>query len=146
MELFGKTLQEYILPIKFYVICSVLIVISQYAIALPLSDKYPFLLKLTQGIWMLMVALSAIKLILKYGDFGMKNVIALGVMYSIIIHGLKVSIRYVFYGKDLPYMIDRLAYGSFLVMAVAIFVGAVFIWARKEGMLKGMGAEFLRRV
>ena len=95
MKIFGKTLKEYIWPIKYYILISILVVISQYYIALPLSRYSPYILNLTQALWALMVALSVIKLTLYY-DFNMKNVLFLGVLYSIIIHGLKAFVFRVF--------------------------------------------------
>ncbi len=136
MKIFGKALKEYFGPIKYYVIVSVLIVISQYAVALPLNDEYPLIVNLTQALWTLMVALSVMTLVKNHG-FDMKNVIVTGIFYSFIIHGLKVSIRYVFYGRtSLDYIANRFLYGSFLVMVTAIIIGAVFIYARNKGMLK----------
>jgi len=146
MKIFGRSLREYLAPIKLYVFCSVLIVLSQYAVGLPLAGEYPFFLNLTQAAWALMVALSTVKLIFKYDDFGMKNVLALGVMYSVMIHGLKVSIRYVFYGKDLPYIVGRFAYGSFLVMAVAVGVGLIVLHAKKKRLLDEKDSAFLRQL
>ena len=85
MKILGKTLKEYILPIKYYVMGAVLVVISQYYIALPLSDRFPFILNLTQALCTVMVALSVIKLVL-FHNFKFKNVLVLGVLYSFIIH------------------------------------------------------------
>lgn len=131
MKIFGKTLKEYLWPIKYYIIVSVLIVISQYTVGLPLSDKYPIILNITQWVWELMIALSVIKLVRKY-NFNIKNVFLLGVIYSIIIHGLKISIRYFFYDRTFWYLLGRFLYGSFLVMAVALPVGIAFIYFKKN--------------
>src|SRR3989344_8448583 len=95
MKIFEKTLKEYIWPIKYYIIGTVLVVISQYYVAVPLSDRFPFILNLTQALWAIMVALSVIKLTLFY-DFNFKNVLFLGVLYSVIIHGLKAFVFRVF--------------------------------------------------
>ena len=135
MKIFGFSLREYFSPIKYYVLASVLIVISQYTIALPLNDNYPFLVNLTQALWALMVALSVITLVKKY-DFGIKNILFVGVLYCFIIHGLKVSIRYFFYGRtDMAYILNRFFYGSFLVMVTAIVIGIVFLFAKKRKLL-----------
>jgi len=95
MKIFGKALKEYIAPIWYYILGAVLVVISQYYVALPLSNRFPFILNLTQALWALMVAFSVIKLTLYY-DFNFKNVLFLGVLYSFIIHGLKAFVFRVF--------------------------------------------------
>ncbi|MEK6979512.1 MAG: hypothetical protein AABW86_04785 [Candidatus Micrarchaeota archaeon] len=122
MLLFGKQVSEYVLPIKYYLLVSVLIVISQYAIALPISEQYPqysFILNLTQIAWELMVAFSVFTLIEKH-KFGPKNLFIIWILFSVLIHGLKITIRYLFYNKPTEYLIDRFSYGSLLVLAVVI--------------------------
>ena len=134
MKIFGKTLKEYILPIKYYIIGAVLVVISQYYVALPLSNRFPFVLNLTQALWALMVAFSVIKLTLYY-DFNFKNVLFLGVLYSFIIHGLKAFVFRVFLfpysdptlEQYILHLLNRFFYGSFLVMIVVIILGLIFI-------------------
>ena len=134
MKIFGKTLKEYILPIKYYIIGAVLVVISQYYVALPLSNRFPFVLNLTQTLWALMVAFSVIKLTLYY-DFNFKNVLFLGVLYSFIIHGLKAFVFRVFLfpysdptiKQYILHLLNRFFYGSFLVMIVVIILGLIFI-------------------
>lgn len=134
MKIFGKTLKEYILPIKYYVIASVLIVIAQYYLALPMANQYPFILNVTQALWAIMVVLSVIKLAVYYG-FNFKNIIFLGVMYSFIIHGLKAFVFRVFLFPYLDqtveqyvsHLLDRFFYGSFLVMIIVIILGPIFI-------------------
>lgn len=133
MKIFGRTLKEYLWPVKYYVLGSVLVVISQYAIALPLEVQYPFLLNVTQGLWAGMVALSITTLIRDHG-FSMKNVLFTGVLFCFIIHGLKISIRYVFYGKTVEYLIDRFLYGSLLVMCIPLIIGPVLIYFRNKGV------------
>ncbi len=135
MKLFGKTLKEYIWPIKYYIIGVVLVVISQYYVAVPLSDKleFPFLLNITQALWALMVAFSVIKLTV-FHDFNFKNVLFLGILYSFIIHGLKAFVFRVFL---FPYsgtsaevfekIIGKFLYGSFLVMIIVVTLGLIFI-------------------
>lgn len=135
MKIFGKTLKEYLAPIKYYILASVLIVVSQYTVALPLSHQYPFLLNLTQGLWAAMVALAVIKLVRK-NDFGIKNLLVTGLLFSFIIHGLKIAIRYFFYAKPVGYLIDRFLYGSFLVMTIVIIIGLVFIYLKKKNFLQ----------
>lgn len=136
MKIFGKTPKEYIWPIKYYVIGAILVVISQYYVAVPMSDKLglPFLLNITQALWALMVAFSVIKLTVFY-DFNFKNVLFLGVLYSFIIHGLKAFVFRVFLfpysdptiEQYLLHLLNRFLYGSFLVMVIAIILGLLFI-------------------
>src|SRR3989338_2562708 len=135
MKIFGKTLTEYLWTVKYYILISVLIVISQYYIAAPLSDRYPFLLNLTQALWALMVALAVMKLVKKH-NFNMKNVIFAGILLSIIIHGSKAFFFRVFMfpysipAEQVPAkLIEKFLYGSFLVMVTAIVIGVVFIYA-----------------
>ncbi len=141
MKIFEKTLTEYLWPVKYYILISVLVVISQYYIAAPLSDKYPFLLNLTQALWALMVALAVMKLVKKH-NFNMKNVIFAGVLFSVIIHGLKAFFFRIFLfpysipAEQVPAkLIERFLYGSFLVMVVAIGIGAVSIYAKRKNLL-----------
>ena len=134
MKIFGETLKEYVWPIKFYILLAILIVISQYYVALPLSRDYPYTLNLTQALWALMVALSVIKLTLYY-DFNFRNVLFLGVLYSVIIHGLKAFVFRVFLfpypgfsvGQIHWHLLNRFLYGSFLVMVIVIILGVMFI-------------------
>lgn len=135
MEIFGKTLGEYLLPIKFYILGAILVVISQYVIGIPLQGDYPFILSITQVLWSLIIVFSLVKLIKIYKEFDFKNVIILGVLYSIIIHGLKILIRAVFYGKDIYYLLNRFIYGSFLVMVIVIPLGIIFLYLKKKKIL-----------
>ena len=134
MKIFGKTLKEYTVPIWYYILGAVLVVISQYYVALPLSNRFPFVLNLTQALWALMVAFSVIKLTLYY-DFNFKNVLFLGVLYSFIIHGLKAFVFRVFLfpysdptiKQYILHLLNRFFYGSFLVMIIVIILGLIFI-------------------
>ena len=134
MKIFGKTLKEYIWPIKYYIIGAVLVVISQYYVAVPLSDRFPFILNLTQALWALLVAFSVIKLTVFY-NFNFKNVLFLGVLYSFIIHGLKAFVFRVFLfpysdptiEQYILHILNRFLYGSFLVMVIVIILGLLFI-------------------
>ena len=134
MKIFGKALKEYIAPIWYYILGAVLVVISQYYVALPLSNRFPFILNLTQALWALMVAFSVIKLTLYY-DFNFKNVLFLGVLYSFIIHGLKAFVFRVFLfpysdptiKQYILHLLNRFFYGSFLVMVIVIILGLIFI-------------------
>jgi len=133
IKIFGKTLTEYIRPIWPFILGAVLIVVSQYLIGLPYSETLPYFLNITQVLWVLMVALSLIKLN-KEENFNLGNAFFLGVMYSVIIHGLKVSIRYFFYQKTLLYVADRFIYGSLIVMLVVTVLGSLFIFLKKKGI------------
>jgi len=143
MKILGKTLKEYIWPIKFYILASILIVVSQYYIGLPLREQYPLILRITQGLWAAMVALSVLTLVRMYKDFDMKNVIVLGVFYSIIIHGLKAFVFRVFLFpyEHIPsdqifmYLINKFLYGSFLVMGISVITGIIFIYLRNKNQL-----------
>ena len=134
MKIFGKTLKEYTVPIWYYILGAILVVISQYYVALPLSRDYSYLLNLTQALWALMVAFSVIKLTLYY-DFNFKNVLFLGVLYSFIIHGLKAFVFRVFLfpysdptiEQYILHLLNRFFYGSFLVMVIVIILGLIFI-------------------
>ena len=143
MKIFGKTLKEYIWPIKYYILISVLVVISQYYVALPLSRYSPYILNLTQALWALMVALSVLKLTLYY-NFNMKNVLFLGVLYSIIIHGLKAFVFRVFLfpysdptiEQYILHLLNRFFYGSFLVMIIVLILGPIFIKLRDNQKIR----------
>ncbi|MBU0569509.1 hypothetical protein KKB40_01860 [Patescibacteria group bacterium] len=133
VKIFGKTLVEYIKPIWPYILVSILTVFSQYLIGIPYSEKCPYFLNITQGLWVSMVALSVIRLS-KEEKINFGNLIILGVIYSIVIHGLKISIRYLFYEKTIYYLVDRFVYGSFLVMVTVFIIGSVFMFLRKKGV------------
>lgn len=140
MKIFGKTLNEYIWPIKNYILISILVVISQYYVAVPLSERYglSFILNITQALWALMVAFSVIKLTVFY-DFNFKNVLFLGFLYSLIIHGLKAFVFRAFLfsysgtsTQVLEKILGKFLYGSFLVMVIVIILGLVFIKLRNN--------------
>lgn len=143
MKIFGKTLKEYVWPARYFILISVLVVISQYYIGVPLSGQYPFFLNLTQALWALMVTLAVFRAVRKQ-NFGLKNVLVLGVIFSVIIHGLKAFFFRVFlfpYNEImtkplLQYILgtpmEKFIYGSFLVMSIAIIIGIVAILTKKE--------------
>ncbi len=142
MKIFGKKLKEYIWPIRCYILIAILVVISQYYIALPLSGKYPYILNLTQALWAIMVALSVIKLTVNY-NFNMKNILFLGVLYSIIIHGLKAFFFRVFlfpysgsFKEILLKIFGKFFYGSSLVMVIVIILGLIFIKIKNNPEIK----------
>lgn len=133
VKIFSKTLIEYIEPIWRYVLGAILVVFSQYLIVLPYNDKFPYLINISQALWVLMVALSVMKLC-KEEDFNLGNIFILGIIYSIIIHGLKIAIRYLFYERSLFYVADRFVYGSLLVMLIVVILGPLFIFLRKKNI------------
>jgi len=133
VRVFGKTLAEYVKPIWFYILGAMLVALSQYLIVLPLADKLPYLMNVTQALWALMVALSVMKLS-KEENFNLGNAFFLGVIYSVAIHGLKVAIRYFFYEKTLFYVVDRFVYGSLLVMLIVAILGPLFVFLKNKGM------------
>lgn len=125
-KIFGRALGEYLQPIWYYILIAILAVMAQYTI-----DLNDISLRATQWLWELMIVLSVYKLIRKY-DFNLKNIFFLAILYSLIIHGLKVSIRYFFYDKTIYYVADRFFYGSLLVFIVALGSGIIFLYVIKK--------------
>ncbi len=134
IKIFGKTLGEYTRPIWYFIAGSILVVFSQYIWVVP-SGNIALWGRVTQLLWEVMVGASAYVLI-KKKNFGYGNLFFLGVLYSLIIHGLKVSIRYFFYGQTLWYVADRLLYGGLLVMAIVFLGGSMILFFRRRGMVK----------
>lgn len=130
VKIFGKTLEEYIRPIWYFVLITIAIVFWQYLVGVNLNPG-SIQLKVSQWIWEAMVLASAYKLS-KVPSFSYGNMFFLGILYSIIIHGLKVSIRYFFYAKTLLYVLDRFLYGSLLVMVITLILGSVFVYLQKN--------------
>jgi hypothetical protein len=143
MKLFGMNLKEYIWPVKWYAAACVLIVIFQYDGMLLFLGYNDLLARATQWGWMIFVALAIFKLVRKYGfdDFGIRNILFTGVIFSIIIHGLKAFVFRVFFfpygplGESWPVLLYKFFYGSALVMAVAIAMAMLFYFNEK-GWLK----------
>ena len=119
-KIFDKTLGEYLKPIWYYVVICLSVVAWQYLFGI--DDGNTLSLRISQWIWELAIALSVIQLVRK-NDFGWGNVFFLGILYSLIIHGTKILIRYLFYDKTLLYVLDRLLYGSLLVMVITCGIG-----------------------
>ncbi len=132
IKIFGKTLGEYITPIWYFILVSILVVLWQYLFGLKIDDNL-VALRISQWIWEAMVLVSAYKLS-RLAGFGYGNMFFLGILYSLFIHGLKVSIRYFFYTKTLLYVLDRFIYGSLLVMVFAFVLGSVFVYFRRKGI------------
>lgn len=130
VKIFGYTLGEYLKSIWYFVLVALGVVFWQYQEGVTIKGD-PLLLQISQWIWELMVALSAYKLA-KIPNFGYTNMFFLGVLYSILIHGSKVSIRYFFYGRTFWYLLDRFLYGSLIVMALAFVLGSVFVYENRR--------------
>ena len=127
-KVFGLTLAEYVKPIWYFILVALAMVFWQYLVGVNLEGNSIYL-RASQWVWELMVLLSAYKLA-KLPKFSYSNMFFLGILYSIFIHGLKVSIRYFFYAKTLWYVLDRFLYGSLLVMLITIGLGSVLILLR----------------
>ncbi|MDI6734082.1 MAG: hypothetical protein QMD50_01130 [Patescibacteria group bacterium] len=134
IKIFGKTLMEYLKPIWGFVLISVATVFWQYLVGVTIEDE-TWQLRVSQWVWEIMVLASAYKLS-KIPDFKYGNMFFLGILYSLIIHGLKVSIRYFFYAKTLWYVLDRFLYGSLLVMLIAFVLGSIFVYVRKRNAVQ----------
>ncbi|MEK7522160.1 MAG: hypothetical protein AAB569_01135 [Patescibacteria group bacterium] len=134
IKIFGKTLGEYIKPIWYFILISIAAVAWQYLFGLRIDDGL-MSLKISQLVWEICIAVSAYKLI-KTANFDYGNLFFLAVLYSLIIHGLKVSIRYFFYAKTFLYLLDRFLYGSLLVMVVVFLGGSMLLFFRKKGIIK----------
>lgn len=134
IKIFGKTLTEYIMPIWYLILISVAVVLWQYLFGLKIDDNF-MSLKISQLVWEICIAISAYKLI-KNSNFNYGNLFFLGVLYSLIIHGLKITIRYFFYEKTFLYLLDRFLYGSMLVMVVVFIGGSMLLYFRKKGAIK----------
>ncbi|PIP29789.1 hypothetical protein COU12_00050 [Candidatus Jorgensenbacteria bacterium CG10_big_fil_rev_8_21_14_0_10_54_38] len=130
VKIFGMTLAEYLKPIWYFVLVSVAVVFWQYLVGINLEGA-SLELRISQWVWEAMVLVSAYKLS-RSRVFGYANAFFLGVLYTIFIHGLKVSIRYFFYAKTIWYALDRFLYGGLLVMAIAFILGSVFVYLRKR--------------
>lgn len=120
VKIFAKTLGEYLKPIWYYIVVCLLVVAWQYLFGV--KDNNMQYLRISQWIWEMAIALSVIQLVRK-SNFSWGNIFFLGILYSLIIHGLKVSIRYFFYSKTLLYVLDRFLYGSLLVMVIVCTIG-----------------------
>jgi len=134
IKIFGKTLGEYIKPIWYLILISLAAVAWQYLFGLKIDDGF-MSIRISQWVWEICIAVSAYKLI-KTANFGYGNLFFLGILYSFIIHGLKVTVRYLFYGKTFLYLADRFVYGSLLVMVITFVLGSMFLFFRRKGIVK----------
>ena len=134
VKIFGKTLAEYIRPIWYFIFISIAAAAWQYLFGLKIDDGL-MSLKISQLVWEICIAVSAYKLI-KTANFSYGNLFFLAVLYSLIIHGLKVTVRYFFYEKTFLYLADRFLYGSLLVTVIVFLGGSMFLFFRRRGILK----------
>ena len=134
IKIFGKTLAEYIMPIWYLILISIATVLWQYLFGLQMDDNL-MPLRISQWVWEACIAVSAYKLI-KVSNFSYGNLFFLGIMYSLIIHGLKITVRYLFYEKTFLYLADRFLYGSLLVMLIVFIGGSMFLFFRRKGLIK----------
>ncbi|HBC73095.1 MAG: hypothetical protein UX91_C0007G0010 [Candidatus Amesbacteria bacterium GW2011_GWB1_47_19] len=130
VKIFGLTLAEYLRPVWYFVLVAIAVVFWQYLVGVK-TEGTSLQLRISQWVWEAMVLASAYKLS-KNPKFSYNNMLILGILFSFIIHGLKVSIRYFFYAKTLWYVLDRFLYGSLLVMLIAVGLGSVFILLRDK--------------
>lgn len=133
IKIFGKTLAEYIKPIWYLILISIAAVAWQYLFGLKIDDGL-LSIRISQWIWEICIAASAYKLI--KANFGYGNLFFLAVLYSLIIHGLKITVRYLFYGKTFLYLLDRFLYGSLLVMVIVFLGGSMLLFFRRKGIIK----------
>jgi len=134
IKIFGKTLGEYVRPIWYLIFISAAAAAWQYLFGLKIDDGL-MSLKISQLVWEICIAVSAYKLI-KTANFSYGNLFFLAVLYSLIIHGLKVTVRYFFYEKTFLYLVDRFLYGSLLVTIIVFLGGSMFLFFRRRGILK----------
>ena len=134
IKIFDKTLKEYIKPIWYFILISLAAVAWQYLFGLKINDNF-MSIKISQWIWEICIAVSAYKLI-KTANFSYGNLFFLAVLYSLIIHGLKITIRYLFYGKTFLYLADRFLYGSLLVTVIVFIGGSMLLFFRRKGIVK----------
>lgn len=134
IKIFGKTLGEYVKPIWYLILISIAAVAWQYLFGLKIDDNF-LSIRISQWVWEICIAISAYKLI-KGSNFGYRNLFFLGILYSLIIHGLKIAVRYLFYGKTFLYLADRFSYGSLLVMTIVFIGGSMILFFRQKNFFK----------
>lgn len=134
VKIFGKTLGEYFKPIWYLILISIAAVAWQYLFGLKIDDNF-MSIRISQWVWEICIGASAYKLI-KTANFGYGNLFFLGILYSLIIHGLKVTVRYLFYEKTFLYLADRFLYGGLLVMTIVFLGGSMLLFFKKRGIIK----------
>lgn len=136
MRIFGKPLRDYLWPVKWYVIASVIVVVFQYEGMLAQTGYDPLMARITQWLWEIFVAAAVITLVWRH-KFGPKQVFVTGILFSVIIHGLKAFVFRVFFFPYPPGSwpwahIDRFLYGSAIVMAVTLAAGLATYYYRQS--------------
>ncbi len=122
----GHTLKEYIKPVSFCFVGAMVGVSVGYMSFFEVQTR----LVVHQTIWAAMVGLSALILVY-YRKFNLKNMVVLGVIYSLWVHGAKCSLRYIVYGANeasyraADYIIRQFTYGSTIVFFEIFFVALV---------------------
>ena len=134
IKIFGRTLGEYVKPIWYFILVSIAAVAWQYLFGLKIDDGL-LSIRISQWVWEICIAFSAYKLI-NNSNFGYGNLFFLGILYSLIIHGLKVTVRYTLYEKTFLYLADRFLYGSLLVMLIVFAGGSMLFYFRRKGIVK----------
>ena len=139
MKIFGKTLRDYLWPVKWYIIASIIVVVFQYEGMIAQMGYDPLVARITQWLWEIFVAAAAFTLAWKHG-FGPKQIFFTGILFSAIIHGLKAFVFRVFFfpypSEAWPWLhIEKFLYGSAIVMAVTLAAGLVTYYY-KRGKIK----------
>ncbi len=137
IKIFDKTLAEYVKPIWGYLLGAFIVASSQYLVLEMnlIMSQFSLLLRLSQGLWALLVGLGIAKLVTKE-NFNLKQILFAGLLFNIAIMMTKVSIRYFFYGRSIFYVVDRLLYGTILVMFVTLFVGGLLLFLKRNNYKK----------
>lgn len=123
-EVFGKTLRDYLFPVWFFLIIAAGGVAFQY-IGMTIGVKSPG--TIGQFLWSAGLLISVPYLIWK-NDFEIQNVFIFAILFDLIIHGVKISVRYVIYGaydpvyRSITYIRSRFLYGSALVLFSSTFI------------------------
>lgn len=141
VKIFGKKLTEYINPIKYYLLGSFIVAASQYVILeinnfymLLTTSQFSFIVRLSQALWGLFVALAIVKLVTKE-NFNLKQILFTAVFFNIAIMMTKVSIRYFLYGRSIFYVVDRLLYGTILILFLTLIVGGTCLLSKRKEKL-----------
>jgi len=135
IKIFDKTLAEYVKPIWGYLSGAFIVALSQYLVLEMnlIMSQFSLFLRISQGLWALLVGLGIAKLVTKE-NFNMKQILFAGLLFNIAIMMTKVSIRYFFYGRSIFYVVDRLLYGTILVMFITLFVGGLLLFLKRNNI------------
>ena len=141
MQIFGKPLREYIWPVKWYFIASIIVVIFQYEGMIAQTAYDPLMARITQWLWEVFVAAAVFTLAWKH-NFGPKQILFTGILFSLIIHGLKAFVFRVFLfpypPESWPWLhIEKFLYGSAIVMALTLAIGLAAYYYRQGKYRQG---------